>query len=113
MFFLPCAEKYGDNEFHGGKTFEKNNPGRSDCGQKRTLGQISFIMQKQTDNPVLSMISCTVQKQMVQKCSKKKQMAVARMKDTQRFQRVCPKNGNCDQQKTFFSQQIKTSNTNK
>lgn len=39
--------------------------------KKRTLGQISFIMQKQTDNPVLSMISCTVQKQMVQKCSKK------------------------------------------
>lgn len=79
--------------------------------KKRTLGQISFIMQKQTDNPVLSMISCTVQKQIVQKCSKK-QMAVVKMKDMQRFQRVCPKNESCDQQKPFF-QQIKTSNTNK
>lgn len=72
MFFLPCAEKYGDNEFHGGKTFKKTTLVVAIVVKKRTLGQISFIMQKQTDNPVLSMISCTVQKQMVQKCSKKK-----------------------------------------
>ena len=71
MFFLPCAEKYGDNEFHGGKAFKKKTTlVVAIVVKKRTLGQISFIMQKQTDNPVLSMISCTVQKQMVQTCSK-------------------------------------------